>query len=83
MPFMLCGDDEEVAPLRGLSPDPERDLTCLRWHWGDAYEITRVHGMFRAVRRDNGAAVCAPSAWKLRQEIFADYEARPVPRDVG
>jgi len=61
---------------------PVRDLAYLRWHWGDAYKITRVYGMFRAVRRDDGSAVCAPTASKLRAEIFADYEARPVPRDL-
>jgi hypothetical protein len=59
----------------------EHDLACLRWHWGEAYEITRVLGVFRAVRRDDGAAVCAPTAKTLLREIGADYEARPVPRD--
>ncbi len=52
----------------------ERDLACLRWHWGEAYEITRTFGMYRAVRRDNGAAVTAPTAAKLLTEIGADYQ---------
>lgn len=58
------------------------ELEHLRWHWGEAYEITRTLGMFRAVRRDNGAAVAAPTAFRLLAEISADYTARPVPRDL-
>ena len=60
----------------------EGDLACLRWHWGEAYEITRAFGMFRAVRRDDGSAVSASTANWLAAEILADYSARPVPRDV-
>jgi hypothetical protein len=37
--------------------------------------------MFRAVRRDDGAAVTAPTVARLLAEIGADYTARPVPRD--
>jgi hypothetical protein len=59
----------------------EDDLTDLRWHWGDAYDISVRYGMFRAVRRDDGAAVTATTAEHLLAEIHADYRARPVPRD--
>ncbi len=58
------------------------ELEGLRWHWGEAYEITRTFGMYRAVRRDNGAAVTARSAAKLLREISADYQTCPVPRDL-
>ncbi len=57
-----------------------RALADLRWHWGDAYQISFVHGMFRAERRDDGAAVSAASASALRDLIRDDYAARPVPR---
>jgi hypothetical protein len=58
------------------------DLADIRWHWGDAYEITWEHGMFRAVRRDDGSAGIALTAELLRAEIRTDYGARPVPRDL-
>lgn len=61
---------------------PQAELENLRWHWGEAFDITRTLGMFRAVRRDDGAAVCAPTADRLLAEISADYQARPVPRDL-
>lgn len=54
-------------------------LAGLRWHWGDAYEITWA-GVFRAVRRDNGSVLTARSAEELRMLIRADYSYRPVPR---
>ena len=54
-------------------------LADLRWHWGDAYEITWT-GEFRAVRRDNGLALQAESADELRTLIRSDYTRRPVPR---
>jgi len=57
----------------------QAELEELRWHWGSAYEIARTLGMFRAVRRDNGAAVTAPTVARLLAEIGADYTARPVP----
>ncbi len=59
----------------------QRDLEWLQWHWGEAYEITRTYGMFRAVRRDDGSAVCAVTAEQLRLAIGADYQARPMPRE--
>lgn len=55
-------------------------LEDLRWHWGETYEITRAFGMFRAVRRDGGAATCAPTTGKLLAEIRADLYAQQTPR---
>ncbi len=60
----------------------EDDLAHLRWHWGEAYEITSRNGMFRVTRRDDGSAVTAPTAEHLAAEVQADYHARPVPRDL-
>ena len=54
-------------------------LADLRWHWGDAYEITWA-GEFRAVRRDNCLVLQAASADELRTLIRSDYTRRPVPR---
>jgi hypothetical protein len=60
-------------------------LADLRWHWGEAYEITwRDPAAFRAVRRDTGAAVETPIAGVLFAEIAADYRQCPVlPRGGG
>ncbi len=54
-------------------------LADLRWHWGDAYEISWV-GAFRAVRRDNDLVLTVASAEELRRLIRSDYTRRPVPR---
>ena len=69
IPGMTCGDEQR-----------DRDLADLRYHWGEAYVITLVSGMFRAVRRDDGSAVTASTPGHLIAEIRADYQARPVPR---
>jgi len=58
------------------------ELADLRWHWGRAYRITAPFGLFRAERRDDGAAVTAVTAGCLKAEIRADYLARPVPRQL-
>jgi hypothetical protein len=58
----------------------EDGVTRLRWHWGDAYEITQAAGTFRASRRDDGSVLTADAARCLSAKIHADYLARPVPR---
>jgi hypothetical protein len=55
-------------------------LDDLRWHWGDAYEITEALGVWRAVRRDNQVALIASGPGELRDLIVTDYNRRPVPR---
>jgi hypothetical protein len=57
------------------------ELADLRWHWGPAYKITAPYGMFRAERRDDGAAISCTTVGALRALIRADYAARPVPRE--
>jgi len=54
------------------------ELADLRYHWGEAYIITLAHGMFRAERCDDGAAVSSVTAAGLRVLIRDDYAARPV-----
>ena len=56
-------------------------LRYLQWNWGEAYEITEALGVWRAVRRDSQKTLIATEATDLRDEIVADYEANPVPRD--
>lgn len=56
------------------------DLSDLRFHWGEAHEITEALGVGRAVRGDNQVSVLATSPGELRDEIIADYTSHPVPR---
>ena len=55
------------------------ELADLRYHWDEAYVITLAHGMFRAERRDDGAAISCVTAAGLRVLIRDDYTARRVP----
>jgi hypothetical protein len=58
-------------------------LAALRWHWGDAYELTEALGVWRAVRLDNWRALVATDAEKLRDLIIEDYTKEPVPHRAG
>ncbi len=56
------------------------ELEDLRWHWGEAYDVSEGSGAWRAVRADNQVALVAASAGELHALIVADYGRRPVPR---
>lgn len=57
-------------------------LADLRWHYGDAYEITDRPG-WRARRKDGkGVWITAPSPKALIELIRSDYRRDPVSRDV-
>ena len=57
-------------------------LAELRWHYGDAYEITDRPG-WRARRKDGrGLWITAPDAAALVELIREDYRRDPVPRDA-
>ena len=68
--------DDYAIRLRG------HRLAELRWHWGEAYEITWDNAQFVAARRDNGAALKAETPGELWDQIRDDYSASPVPRDA-
>ena len=55
-------------------------LDDLRWHWGDAYEITEAIGVWRAVRLDNQVSLIASDGVDLRDLIVDDYSRHPVDR---
>jgi hypothetical protein len=58
-------------------------LDELRFHWGGAYDITAVGGVFTATRKDGqGGRLTDPLPEGLRLRIVADYERMPVPRDL-
>jgi len=69
----------EAGMLAGLTPERLRALDDLRWHWDEAYQIS-WDGRFRADRLDGQGCLRASTAHGLRELIFADYAACPVPR---
>jgi hypothetical protein len=59
------------------------ELEELRYHWGDAYDISVSGGLYTATRRDEkGEPLSDPIPEGLRLQIVADYEHQPVPRDL-
>jgi hypothetical protein len=59
------------------------ELEEVRYHWGEAYDVTAGSGEFTAQRRDGkGAKLTDPAAGGLLRQIRADYQADPVPRDL-
>ncbi len=58
-------------------------LEELEFHWGSAYHIAVVDGMYTARRMDGrGGLLADPLPAGLRLRIQADYAAMPVPRDL-
>ena len=79
-----CSSVDTVDPWsEHLQSVRAHDLVQLRYHWGDAYEITWEAGTWRAVRRDDRQGLTADSSGQLNDRIIDDYSARPVPREAG
>jgi len=58
-------------------------LDELEFHWGSAYHIAVVDGMYTARRLDGkGVPLTDPLPEGLRLRIQADYAAMPVSRDL-
>jgi hypothetical protein len=58
-------------------------LGALQWHWGSAYIIScHGAGFWIAQRRDTRETLRAETPLGLRDEIIADYTARPVHREL-
>ncbi len=58
-------------------------LADLQHHWGSAYAIAGADGCWVARRRDNGKLINAGGPGGLRELLVADYQDRPVPREVA
>ena len=65
-------------------PAREADtLDELRFHWGTAYDVDLIDGIWTARRKDGRSSKLAdPLPEGLRLLIQADYVAMPVPRDL-
>lgn len=60
-----------------------QELNNLRYHWGEAYEISWGSGVWRAVRMDNRVSLVATAPEELRELMISDYASHPVPRDIA
>jgi hypothetical protein len=68
--------EEHLARLR------ERQLSDLRWHWGEAYEFSWADGRYLAARRDTGEALACQTGEGLFALVMTDHERSPVPREA-
>ncbi len=58
-------------------------LDEIRFHWGEAYHLAVIDGVWTAWRRDGrGGTLEDPLPGGLLALIRADYAALPVPRDL-
>jgi hypothetical protein len=62
----------------------EDALSALEFSWGEAYEIGHdAERGYWARRRDGiGGDLTAPGLDELWQAVRADYDLKPVPRDL-
>lgn len=76
--------DQNTASKRATAAD-QAALEALEFDWGDAYLIGQDgKDGWQARRRDQiGTRLTAPGPDELRAAIRADYELKPVPRDLG
>jgi hypothetical protein len=59
-------------------------LDELVFHWGEAYNVAVIDGVWTAWRRDGrGGMLTDPLPAGLLLRIRADYAAMPVPRDLS
>ena len=82
-----AADPEQATDLAGPSnPVRQSDagaLAELEFHWGSAYHLAVIDGVYTAQRRDSkGGTLTDPLPEGLRLLILADYAAMPVPRDL-
>ena len=62
----------------------EQDLAALQWNWGEAYVIgcDDEHGWWASRRDQVGGLLTEAGPDELRAAIIADYDLKPVPRDM-
>ena len=62
----------------------DQELAALQWNWGEAYLIgcDDEHGWWASRRDQIGGLLTEPGPDELRAAIIADYDLKPVPRDI-
>ena len=76
-------DDAEPQAAGGTTAD-EQELAALQWNWGEAYLIgyDEGHGWWASRRDQIGGLITEAGPDELRAAIIADYDLKPVPRDI-
>jgi hypothetical protein len=70
-------------PSGQVRPAAVGALAELEFHWGSAYHLAVIDGVWSARRRDGkGATLTDRVPEGLRLLIRADYAATPVPRNL-
>jgi hypothetical protein len=70
-----------AEPSNPVRPAVAGALAELEFHWGSAYYLAVIDGVYTAQRRDGmGGTLTDPL---LRLLILADYTTMPVPRDLS
>jgi hypothetical protein len=79
---MESAADKDAARSATTAADKDA-LKALDFDWGEAYVIVHEGGCWQAGRRDSpGHMLTASDPEQLRAAVRADYELRPVPRDL-
>lgn len=81
----MSEDRAKVVPLAGGGSSlADLAMEEVRFNWGEAYEFgIEPDGQCWARRRDGlGEAITADSPEKLPKLVAADYDMKPVPRDL-
>jgi hypothetical protein len=81
---MAPAEDQTATGKQATTADKD-SLRELEFDWGEAYNICRDdNGCWQAARRDCvGHLLTARDSGELRAAIRADYELKPVPRDIS
>jgi hypothetical protein len=63
--------------ISGPSMSPwQAELVLIRQHWGEDYEVSYEGGMFRAIRRGDGAALSDRDGRRMYELLVEDVLAR-------
>ncbi len=72
-----------AGPSSQVQPADVGALAELEFHWGSAYQLAVIDGVYTAQRKDGkGGTLTDPLPEGLRLLILANYAAMPVPRDL-
>ncbi len=75
----------DVAPQVASRQAGEQELAALEWNWGEAYLVghDEEHGWWASRRDQIGGLITEAGPDELRAAIIADYDLKPVPRDLA
>jgi hypothetical protein len=76
---------DEAAPQAATGQAGEQELAALQCNWGEACLIgyDDEHSWWASRHDQIGGLLTGAGPDELRAAIIADYEMRPVPRDLA